>query len=66
MEQVRYSKIQPKTIVLSTKLQGITRVCEVYNPERRAEVPCALCKAEFEYIEICLLTTQPPYPKQKN
>jgi len=66
MEQVRYSKIQPKTIVLSTKLQGITRVCEVYNLEGRAEVPCALCKAEFAYIEICLLTTQPPYPNQKN
>ena len=38
IDQSRYIKIQPKTIDLSTRLWGITRVCVVYSPEPRAEV----------------------------
>ena len=37
--QFRYIKIQPKTIDLSTRLQGINyRVCGVYSPEPRSDV----------------------------
>ena len=41
IDQLRYIKIQPKTIDLSTRLWGITtEFVGVYFPEPRAEVYC--------------------------
>ena len=40
-DNFRSIKIQPKTIDLSTRLWGITRVYGVYSPEPRTEVDCS-------------------------